>query len=135
MDDLLKQKLDALIMILEATERLKLTGEGDDDKILQEAELFSSLYEQRAEVITKIQKLDEELSRHEEVKADKKLLTKIKNTAEKIAELDKKNLEVSEKFKVFLQGNLKKIRDGRDVSNAYVDENLSTSGYYFDRTN
>ena len=135
MNDLLTQKLDALNTILAATKRLKITGEGDDEQLEREAELFSSLYEQRAEVIEQIQKLDkeiEETSKGQE--PDRKLLDKIRDTAKAIAELDRQHIAASEKLTVFLRGGLKQIRDGRDVSNAYGEDIGNTSGHYFDRT-
>ena len=134
---LLKQKLDALTKILEATRLMELTeGEVSEDDLEREVELFASLYEQRAEVIAKIQKMDEALARYKgESPASEKITGKIRDTAKAIFELDKKHIAASERLKASLSGNLKKIRDGRDVSNAYYDDGISTSGHYFDRTN
>ena len=137
--DTLQEKLDTMTRILEATKLLELTGKGDEENLEREAELFSSLYEQRADVIINIQQMDEALGKY---KADgtsdakaKKITDKIKETAKAIVELDKKHIAASEKLTVFLRGNLKQIRDGRDVSGAYSDDAASTSGYYFDRKN
>ena len=132
--DILKQKLEALVNILEATKLLEITGEGDEEQLEREAQLYSSLYEQRANVITKIQNMDEELAKFENVVPDKKISAKIAETAKAIVELDRKHLVDSEKLTAFLRGNIKKIRDGRDVSNAYGDHH-TTSGYHFDKTN
>lgn len=134
--DTLKQKLEAMNMILKATKRLTFTGEGNEEQLEKEAELFSSLYEQRADVITKIQKMDEILTKYNtETPETIKITEKIKETAKAIVELDKKHVEISKKHMLFLRGNIKKIRDGRDINNAYVDDTVASSGYYFDRTN
>ena len=139
--DVLNQKLDALTKVLNSTKRLKLTGEGESEQLEQEAEAFSSLYEQRANVITKIEKMDESLAQFKDLENDKQfakvrqpVVDKIKKTAKAIAELDKKNIEISNKLMEFLKGNLKKIRDGRDINNAYTEDHVSTSGYHFDST-
>jgi hypothetical protein len=143
--NILNEKLDALLQMLEATKRFKITGEGEEEVLEQEAERFASLYEQRAVIFTRIEKMDEELA---QLKAEglglpdkkfdkscKDIEDKTREAAKALAELDKKNIEASEKLTAFLRGNLKKIRDGRDMSHAYVDTHHTTSGYYFDRTN
>lgn len=147
---ILNQKLDALTKMLEATKRLNLTGEGDEENLEREAELFTSLYEQRADVITKIQKMDEALERSEYVvvglledldkdknfaKARQTIIDRLKETAKAMVDLDKQHLTMSENLMSFVRGNLKKIRDGRDASTAYTDTQGSTSGYHFDKTN
>ena len=139
----LEEKLQALIIMLEATERVIITGEGDDEQLYKEAEFISSLYEQRADVVSRIKKMDETLAELKYLEKDKALVKavkpieeKIKETAKAIVELDKKNIESSEKLAVFLKGGLKKIRDGRDVSSAYnISTQAGSSGYLFDRTN
>jgi len=132
--DILKQKLNALVKIREATQRLEITGEGDEEQLEREANLYSSLYEQRADVILRIQKMDEELARFKNVKPDKDILSKIAENAKAIVELDRKHLAASEKLMAFMKGSIKKIRDGRDVTNAY-GAHQATSGYHFDSTN
>jgi hypothetical protein len=138
----LNQKLEALQKMLKATKSLNITGKGEDDDLVREAELFSSLYEQRNDIFTQIQKMDEALSQFKDIEEDKELakarkpiVDNIKETAKELAELDKKHLETSKKLTLFLKGGLKKIRDGRDVNNAYnVDAYGASSGSYFDST-
>jgi len=141
--NILEQKLDALTKMLEATKRLEINGEGDEDQIMQQVEFFSSLYEQRADIFSKIEKLDESLAQFEKFeensefnKLHETVLAKISDVAKAMVALDKEHIEMSKKLTAFLRGNLKKIRDGRDVNSAYSggSEN-STSGYYFNRTN
>jgi uncharacterized coiled-coil DUF342 family protein len=139
---LLTQKLDALLNMLETTSQLIITGEGDDEQLEKEATNFSSLYEKRAKVISKIQKIDRELTQRSDLekdksaaKASKPIIDKIKETAKALVEMDKKNIETAQKLTEFLKGNLKSIREGRDIANIYVDTDVSSSGYYFDRTN
>ena len=138
--ELLNQKLDILTKIFEATKRLKITGEGSEEEIEQEISHFSSLYEQRADLIKRIQKIDEEITALiNNGSADSKeaadIINKIKKAAKGTADLDKKYMEVSAKFSAFVKSNLKKIRDGRDMSSAYSDTDMySQSGNYFDKT-
>lgn len=136
---ILRQKLDALTKMLEATKRLDITAEGDDDNMVREAELYASLYEQRADMIVQIQKMDEALSLYKDLeekfaKASQPVLDKIKETARAMVELDKAHMEKSGKILQSLGLNLKKIRDGRDINNAYLDMS-NTSGYHLDTKN
>ena len=133
--DILKEKADALTDILNATKNLKITGIGDDDHLALEAELFSSLYEQREDIIAEIKKMDEDMAQYSDLPEDKKTTGKIAKIAKEIASLDKKNMEAGEKLASFLKGNLKTIRDGRGISTAYEEHHGSTSGYHFDTTN
>jgi hypothetical protein len=139
--DILSRKLSALVKILDITDSYEFTGSGSDEHMEQEAESFASLYEERAEIITEIEKMDAALVPFKDLESDKKtvqagksVLNRIKETAKAITERDKKNMEISANLTAFLKGNLKKIRDGRDVSNAYTEAQRSSSGYYFDST-
>ena len=136
--ELLNQKLDIITKIFEATKRLKISGEGSEEEIEQEISHFSSLYEQRADLIKHIQKIDVEIAGLNE-KSDSNevacIINKIKEAAKGTAELDKQYMKMSAKLSDFLKGNLKKIRDGRDMSNAYSDVDVySQSGSYYDKT-
>ena len=140
---LLNKKLDALTKILEATGMPNFFGEGDEEYLQQEAERFTTLYENREEFIAQIQEIDKSLASFmgageaddELAKIGKPVVDKIMETAKAVVELDKKHIAASEKIAAFLKGNLKQIRDGRDVSSAYTDASASTSGNYFDKTN
>jgi predicted AAA+ superfamily ATPase len=134
----LNQKLEALTNMLEATKRLKLTGTGSSDELEKEAEQFASLYEQRAEVVANIQQLDVRLGQYAvnglgKSPAQQAAEKKIRETAKAMVELDRQHLAASEKLKGFLKGNLKRIRDGRGISNAYTDILSAQTGYHFDR--
>jgi hypothetical protein len=139
--NVLTQKFEALMKMLGATRLLKITGEGEDDDLVHEAELYSSLYEQRADMIAKIKEMDETLAQFKDIEQDKELLKasepilkSISEAAKEMAELDKKHLETSKKLSLFLRGGLKKIRDGRDVNNAYTLDAFGSTGYRFDST-
>jgi len=139
--DLLNKKLELLLRMLELTQKVTITGEGDEEALEKEAEQFYNLYENRDVIVTKIQKIDKSLAEHKDLETDrefsktsKPVLDKMKKTARVLIELDKKNIETSQNLTGFLKGNLKKIRDGRDISNKYGEMGESTSGYYFDRT-
>jgi seryl-tRNA synthetase len=125
--------------MLELTKLTKFTAEGDEEHLTKEAENFSTLYERREKIIEKIQALDKTLAKYKDLEdnkeaaeAGKALADKIKDTAKAIVELDKKNAEISKKLMDFLKGNIKTIRDGRGISNAYSDLQGSSSGYRFD---
>ena len=137
--ELLNTKLKIVTQIYAATKRLKITGEGSDEEIEREISLYSSLYEQRADLIKRIQKIDEEIAvLKNNGLADSKeaadIISKIKKAAKGTVDLDKQYMEISAKFSAFVKSNLKKIRDGRDMSNAYTDPDMySQSGNYFDK--
>ena len=137
--DALSQKHNELLKMLELTKLAKFTAEGDEDQMANEAENFATLYERRAKSIENIQKLDKTLAKYKDLEdnkevaaASKALIDKIKETARAITELDKKNTEISKKLMDFLKGNIKTIRDGRGISNAYSDVQGSSTGYHFD---
>ncbi|MCL2015875.1 MAG: hypothetical protein FWG68_06460 [Defluviitaleaceae bacterium] len=139
--EILAQKLKALTLIFDATKRANFTTEGDKEHTLQEIERFASLYEQRADIIAKIQQMDEQLAKNDkkmsETKENLATIAKIKETAKAIAEMDKINNKTAEEFRVFVKKGLKNIRDGRDVSTAYndIETRGDTSGYFFDKAN
>jgi len=142
--DVLNQKLKALLTILKLTEQTKVTGEGDEDQLYQEAENYATLYERRANIITKIEEFDKIIANHinNGIEEDKKIAAESKTLADKmksavksVTELDKKNMAASEKLMGFLKGNIKKMRDGRGVNNAYIDMQGASSGNYFDSSN
>jgi len=139
--DILKEKSAVMANLLEATQSLEFSGEGDEEQLLQEAEFFSSLYEQRADVFVRIKMMDETLAEFKDLEDDialakisKPISDGIRETAKALVELDKKNIQASEKLMAFLKTNLKKIRDSRGASNAYSAAAGST-GYHFDSTN
>jgi hypothetical protein len=139
---LLKRKLAALLRMLELTNQLEITGEGEEEQLEKEAECFAALYDNRANIVNKIKKLDESLAQYKDIENDKSLakarqliFDKMKETVKTLVELDKKNVETARRLTDFLKGNIKKVRGERNINDIYVDTNPSTSGYYFDRTN
>jgi len=134
--ELLKQKLAALHGMVEITSKLELTGEGDGDKIADEAERFSLVYEQRAVIVAKIQKLDFVIDSLKEDFKDSKdveeVMQKIREAAKTLVEMDRKNIEASAKLTVFLRDNLKKMKDGKDLNHRYSELGDMTSGHRFD---
>jgi hypothetical protein len=140
--DILTKKLDALLKIHKSTRSIVITGEGDDDVLEVEADEFATLYDNRAKLIAEIEIFDKDLLQYKDLEDDEglkkkktPLIEKIRETAKAIVELDKKNIAASTKLMAYLKGNIKQIRDGRDISSAYSDTSGSMSGYYFDRTN
>jgi len=130
---LLNQKLDVLLKILETTRHSIIFGEGDDDFLEDEAEKFSALYERRETDIAAIREIDTKLDAHGDLyRADDPLHTKIRETAGAILALDKTNMDVYEKLKVFVKRNLKTVRDGQGIANKYNDFQGLTSGHYYD---
>ena len=134
----LREKSDIMLNLLEATTILEFSGEGDEEAVLQEAEVFSALYERRADIFSAIEKIDESLAEFIDLEEDlalakttKPIIDGIKETAKTLIELDKKNIQASEKIMTFLRNNLKKMRDSRGASNAYSAPTGST-GYHFD---
>ena len=141
--DLLNQKLNHLLNMLKATEAEKLTGEGTQEQLAEEADRFSDLYERRASIITSIEEIDKALaSKQIDIESDKvffaafsEVSEKIKDTAKTLIELDKKNFEIASRLKEVLKGNIKKLREGRGINNAYSDLTNFSSGHYFDKKN
>lgn len=138
--ELLDNKLDAVLKMLKATKKLELTAKGTQDEMADEADRFSTLYEQRANIIAHIQKMDEGLADLKDLdtvlaKEGSPIIDKIKAAAKELVELDKKNMAVSKELTEILRGNIKKIRTGRDINTAYVEAGGNVSGYYFDKTN
>jgi C4-dicarboxylate-specific signal transduction histidine kinase len=147
--DLLNQKLDALTKIFDITKNAVFTGE--EEHFEQEAENFAALYEKRANIIARIEKIevrlsaiakdcaiDDKSSKNKEfTKARKTIKDKATTIRDDILALDKNNTEISQKLMNFLKGGMKKLRDGKDISSKYVDayQQYSTAGYYVDRKN
>jgi endonuclease III len=135
---LLNKKLESLTNMLKATELETFTGEGDEEQIEAEADRFSGLYEQRANMIKIIERTDKtmasiKIKNNDKafIKARQEITDKIKETAKAMVELDKKNVEASIKLTDFLRGNVKKMREGRGVSEAYTEFG-SSSGHFYD---
>jgi hypothetical protein len=139
--NLLNQKLELLLNMQSITQKAEFSGEGDEELLEMETERFVRLYERRAKLMTKIEQTDAALASYKNMESDKELARlrgsiedKMKEAAKAVLEFDKRNMEFSSKFMLFVKGNLKKIRDGRGVNNAYTDIKGATSGYYFDKT-
>lgn len=136
---LLNQKSAEVGKILELTQQAHFTGLKEN--IEDESERFASLYENREEIISRIQMIDDALSDEafddvadSEEPIYKQTIERIKSMAAAIVELDKKNMAVSEKLSGLLRGNLKQIREGRGTSDKYTSVyEESTSGFLFDK--
>ena len=141
--ELLNIKLGHLKHMLELTEKTHFTSSVDDEEaLIKDAEEFANLYEGRGRIVTRIEKVDAELAKYKDLEGDKSIAKEVraiaakgKETAAAIVELDKKNMAMSSKFTGFVKGNLKKIRDGREMNNIYGDNLEVTSGHYFDSQN
>ena len=136
---LLDQKLHILLQILETTQQTIIFCEGDEEFMQAEAEKFSALYESRAAFISQIEEIDKTLLEYKGIEDDTKvanaqkpILAKMKETAGKIVEFDRKNIEVSAKITGFLKNGLKTVRNGQEISNAYADFHGTTSGHMYD---
>jgi hypothetical protein len=137
--ELLNKKLSSLTKMLETTQRVTITGEGEHEDLEKDAEQFASLYERREVFINTLKQLDESLAQFKEyekdpdlIKAATPILKCIGEKAKSIAELDKKNIAVSAKISAFFKGNLKKLRDSRDISNKYSYDIDGSAGHFFD---
>ena len=140
--ELLNKKLIFVDKMLEMTQEVDFSG----NDLEKEADKYIALYENRNTLMGHMEKLDAELSSTKYdgikkddsdasfVKARKQLTDKIKSSASKIIELDKKNAEISKKFTSQFKGNLKQVRDGMTVSDKYLDA-YDVSGYHFDKQN
>ena len=131
-DTLLQDKLNALLEMLKLTKETVITGVGEDESLIEEVEAFAMLYDKRAVLITKIEELDAALPPMSDIKGP--LVDKIRETAKVISDLDKSNTDAANRLMSFVKGNLKTIRNGRGINNAYVDSDEGLSGYYFDKS-
>ncbi|MCL2400180.1 MAG: hypothetical protein FWC91_10640 [Defluviitaleaceae bacterium] len=136
--ELLNKRLGYLQQMLQLTQKNTFDNPNtDEETMLKEAEEFSNLYEGRGRIVTRIEKIDAELVQYKDLEGDEALAKEVNSIKENvntiaaaIIELDKKNMALSAKFTGFMRDNLKKIRDGREVSSIYNVE--SSSGNYFD---
>lgn len=140
--ELLNKRLEYLQQMLQLTQKKQFDSpESDEEAMFKATEEFSGLYESRGRVVARIEKIDAELVKYKHMENDKDIeeevnaiKAKVKETAAAIIELDKKHMSLSTKFTGFIKDGLKKIRDGREMSNMYGDGE-SSSGNFFDSQN
>jgi len=139
--ELMEQKTDILQKILDITRPILLTG--DPDNIDYEAQAFVNLYQRRENILVGVEKIDAQiaaLNLPEQLGAEYVIqLAVINDKQKKIAteliELDKANMAIYEKLKEQVKGDLKNVRQTKDVNEAYMDAFDSPQGYLFDKKN
>jgi uncharacterized membrane protein YgaE (UPF0421/DUF939 family) len=136
--DLLNRQLEALNKMLTITKTLEMGTAQSPEQIEEEAERFCAVYEQRADVILRIQLILETLKEYEDLKGcaeGEEVTVKIKAAAKALVEMDKKNIQSSAALTVFLRDNLKKIKESQGINHRYNELGNMTSGHHFDSKN
>jgi hypothetical protein len=132
---LLNKQLEALNRMVTITKGLNIGNAQQAEEFEEEAERFCAVYEQRADVIARIQKILEALTAYEDLKGcaeGEQVSAQIKAAAKALVDMDRKNIETSATLTVFLRDNLKKMKDGKDLSHGYNELGDMTSGHHFD---
>jgi ABC-type Zn uptake system ZnuABC Zn-binding protein ZnuA len=139
--DLLRQKLAAMHKMMEATKAANFTGkEADTEK---DAQTFVALYEKRANILTRIEQLDDAMALLESDAMEDEnfntavteIKTEIRELAGEFITLDKENMSVYQKLSSRLKEDIKKARQSRNINNRYVEDFDAAQGHYFDARN
>ena len=143
--ELLGQKLKALNLMLEVTQNEVFTG--NDDLAEREAEAFVTLYGRRTSILSDIEKIDDAIELLEPLDAQDieepefqeqivGFREKMKAIAKEMLELDKANMAAYEKISTFFKGNMKHVRQTKDLNNRYIDNlDAFTDGHLLDKRN
>jgi len=144
--ELMEQKSVVIARVLEATRAVSFTG--DKEAAEKEADAFSSLYEKREIILRSIPKIEAELEKESNAMSANKLVSEVhqirlkniiakqKEMAAELIALDEANFKVYEKLKAQLAGDLKTVRQSKDVNDRYNEDFYDdTRGYYFDKKN
>jgi len=144
--ELMEQKSAVIARVLEVTRAVSFTGA--EDAVEKEADAFSSLYEQREIILRRIPKIEAEMEKESIAISANKLVSDVhqirlnaiivkqKEMASELIALDEANFKVYEKLKSHLAGDLKTVRQSRDVNERYNEDFYDdTRGYYFDKKN
>ncbi|MCL2168664.1 MAG: hypothetical protein FWB74_01400 [Defluviitaleaceae bacterium] len=146
--ELMEQKNAVVERVLELTRKQVFTGAADAAE--SEAEAFSELYERREIVLRSIPKIEASLKHESEVMglppgghlvSEKyraqleEIISRQKGMATELIELDEANFKVYEKLKSQIMGDLKNVRQSKNLNERYLDDTYDTQGYYFDKKN
>jgi hypothetical protein len=144
--ELMEQKSAVIARVLEITRAVSLTGK--EESVEKEADAFSTLYEQREIILRRIPKIEAEMEKETDAMSANKLVSEVhqiriknivasqKEMATELIALDEANFKVYEKLKSHLAGDLKTVRQSKDVNERYNEDFYDdTRGYYFDKKN
>jgi len=140
--ELLHEKRNALDCMRQATKQQVFTG--DESLVKQEAEAFIALYEQRSEVLARVEKIDDALELLDPL--DEKdledtsfqvrvveLRQKMVELAREMVSLDKKNMAVYEKISAYVKNDMRQARQGQDLLQGYDDYVDTNEGHFVDK--
>jgi len=113
--DILKEANEITLAILRMTESLILTGNKEQEET--EVEAYAKLMEEREPLINKLVELKKGV---DAAMASSPEFSTIRQTIEKISQMDKSHLSYIEKMYEGVQSSHKEIRVGRRIHNAYV---------------
>ena len=140
--ELLQKKFDALNSMREAT--LEQIFTGDESLVEQEAEAFVALYEKRAEILERVEKIDDALELLDPLEAEDlidtdfqtqaaELRQKMVELAKEMVGLDKANMAAYEKMSAYVRDNMKQARQGQDLIQGYDDYLDANEGHFMDK--
>jgi len=139
--ELMGQKTIILEKILTLTKGTVFSGEKQDAE--KDAEAFAELYERREKIIKRIEKIEAEMAAlnlppafgPEMNEAVDSIIDQQKAIAAQLLKLDEANTEMYHKIKAHVQLDMKNVRQGLDVNEAYADTYVTGEGSYFDKKN
>lgn len=133
--ELLTQKRDFMTNILNATKSTSLKGTEKD------VDVYTELIENRQIIFNNISDIDKKLQKQEDIISNASgdflkqiniILEAIQSQAKQIIELDNQNKSLVEKAKTSLTGQIRSVKQGKNLSNIY--QSNKDSGYTkFDR--
>ena len=140
--ELLQKKFDALNSMREAT--LEQIFTGDETLVDQESEAFIALYEKRAEVLERVEKIDDALELLDPLEAEDltdkdfqaraaELRRKMTELAKEMVDLDKANMAAYEKMSAHVRDDLKQARQGQELLHGYDDYLDANEGHFMDK--
>ena len=146
----MEQKSAVIARVLELTRAQIFTGTPESAEA--ESDAFSELYERREIVLQSMTKLESQLQEEAQAQAItpgqplidanlneqlKQIVANQKEMATTLIALDEANFKAYEKIKSHLVGDLKNVRQTKDVNERYSDNFYfnEEQGHYFDKKN
>jgi hypothetical protein len=126
--DILKEANEITLAILKMTESVIITGNKEQEET--EVEAYAKLMEEREPLINKLVELKKGV---DAAMASSPEFSAIRQTIEKISQMDKTHLSYIEKMYEGVQSSHKEIKVGQRIHNAYVGS-PSDSSSRFDAT-